>query len=133
MIAAAEKTPYQWTGVEEVGVKTDARSGRIVVDAAYHTNIPNIYAIGDLIDGPMLAHKASSEACAAVDGLAGLYSEVNYDAIPSVVYTWPEAASVDRRKSSLKNAGSRITQAIFLLAELDALCAWGKKKGLSKF
>jgi len=80
--------------LEEVGIKTDPDTGHLLVDASYRTNIPSIYAIGDLIPGPMLAHKASAEGIAAIECIAGKPGEVNYDAIPSVIYTWPEVAAV---------------------------------------
>ncbi len=80
--------------LEEVGVKTDPDTGFVEVDASYRTSIPTIYAIGDLIPGPMLAHKASAEGIAAAECIAGKPGEVNYDAIPAVIYTWPEVASV---------------------------------------
>jgi dihydrolipoamide dehydrogenase len=89
-------------GLEEVGVETDSKTGRIKVDASYCTNIPSIYAIGDLIAGPMLAHKASAEGIAAAECLAGHPGEVNYDAIPSVIYTWPEVASVGLTEEQVK-------------------------------
>jgi dihydrolipoamide dehydrogenase len=89
-------------GLEEIGVKTDSRTGHVLVDEAYRTNIPSIYAIGDLIPGPMLAHKASAEGIAAAECIAGLPGEVNYDAIPSVVYTWPEVASVGLTEEQVK-------------------------------
>ena len=89
-------------GLEEVGVKTDADTGHVVVDASYQTNIPGIYAIGDLIPGPMLAHKASAEGIAAAECIAGKPGEVNYDAIPSVIYTWPEVASVGLTEEQVK-------------------------------
>ncbi len=81
-------------GLEKIGVGTDPNTGQILVDETYQTNIPGLYAIGDLIPGPMLAHKASAEGIAAVECIAGNAGEVNYDAMPSVIYTWPEVASV---------------------------------------
>ncbi|MBT8339227.1 MAG: dihydrolipoyl dehydrogenase, partial [Desulfatitalea sp.] len=80
--------------LEALGIDTDPRSGRIQVNDQYRTSVPGVYAIGDLIAGPMLAHKASAEGIAAVENMAGRHGEVNYDAIPSVIYTWPEVASV---------------------------------------
>ena len=74
-------------------MKLDER-GRIVVDEHFATSVPGIYAIGDVIPGPMLAHKAEEEGVAAVELMAGLAGHVNYDAIPNVVYTNPELASV---------------------------------------
>jgi len=89
-------------GLEALGVALDAASGQVQVDAAYRTSVPGIYAIGDLVAGPMLAHKASAEGRAAVEGMAGQPYEVNYDAIPAVVYTAPEVASVGLTEEALK-------------------------------
>jgi len=91
-------------GLDEIGVERDP-GGRIKVDAAYATNIPGIYAIGDVITGPMLAHKAEEEGIALVERLAGQRSHVDYDVIPSVVYTWPEIAAVGKTEEELKAAG----------------------------
>ena len=91
--------------LKEVGVQTDPVSGHIRIDAAYQTNVKGIYAIGDLVPGPMLAHKASAEGIAAVEGIAGGNGEVNYDAIPAVIYTWPEVASVGLTEDVVKASG----------------------------
>jgi len=94
VLVAVGRRPYsEGLGLKEAGVETDER-GRVKVDAHYRTNVPGIYAIGDLIAGPMLAHKAEEEGVAAVERMAGVAGHVNYDAIPSVVYTWPELAGV---------------------------------------
>ena len=89
-------------GMEKIGIETDGQTGRIRVDETFRTNIPTIYAIGDIVPGPMLAHKASAEGIAAAECIAGLPGEVNYDAIPSVVYTWPEVASVGLTEEQVK-------------------------------
>ncbi|MGB5749088.1 MAG: dihydrolipoyl dehydrogenase [Desulfobacterales bacterium] len=89
-------------GIEEIGINTDPDTGHLLVDGSYRTNIPSIYAIGDLIAGPMLAHKASAEGIAAAECIAGKPGEVNYDAIPSVIYTWPEVASVGLTEEQIK-------------------------------
>jgi dihydrolipoamide dehydrogenase len=89
-------------GLEEIGIDTDSDTGRIKVDVDYRTNIPSVYAIGDLIPGPMLAHKASAEGIAAAEIIAGRAGEVNYDAIPAVIYTWPEVASVGLTEEQVK-------------------------------
>ena len=89
-------------GLEEVGVETDPKTGCVKVDHAYRTNIPSIYAIGDLIPGPMLAHKASAEGIAVSEIIAGRPGEVNYDAIPAIIYTWPEVASVGLTEEQVK-------------------------------
>ncbi|MFH1992362.1 MAG: dihydrolipoyl dehydrogenase [Pseudomonadota bacterium] len=102
LVAVGRRPLTQNLGLEDIGVATDPRSGQVLVDAAYRTNIPSIYAIGDLIAGPMLAHKASAEGIAAAECIAGLPGEVNYDAIPAVVYTWPEVASVGLTEEQVK-------------------------------
>ncbi|MDB5105648.1 MAG: dihydrolipoamide dehydrogenase [Fibrobacteres bacterium] len=91
-------------GLESVGIKPDGR-GRISVDEKFATSVPGIYAIGDVIPGVMLAHKAEEEGMACVEGLAGKYGHVNYNAIPNVVYTHPEIASVGRTEEELKSDG----------------------------
>ena len=91
-------------GLEDVGVEMDGR-GVIQVDGNFKTNVDGVYAIGDVIPGAMLAHKAEEEGIACVERLAGQATHINYDAIPSVVYTWPEAASVGKTEEQLKDAG----------------------------
>jgi dihydrolipoamide dehydrogenase len=91
--------------LDGVGVRTDEKTGLVKIDAAYRTSVENIYAIGDLVPGPMLAHKASAEGIAAVEAMAGQAAEVNYDAIPAIVYTAPEVASVGLTEEELKTRG----------------------------
>ncbi len=102
LISAGRQPMTQGLGLEGIGVKTDTDSSRIVVDASYQTSVPGVYAIGDLIPGPMLAHKASAEGIAAVECIAGKPGEVNYDALPAVIYTWPEVASVGLTEEQIK-------------------------------
>src|SRR6202007_2528990 len=90
--------------LEAAGVQKDNR-GRVIVDAHYATNVAGIYAIGDVIAGPMLAHKAEDEGVAVAEIIAGQAGHVNYDVIPSVVYTSPEVASVGKTEEELKKAG----------------------------
>jgi len=90
-------------GLEAVGVACD-EAGRIIVDDGFATNLPGICAIGDVIRGPMLAHKAAEEGIALAERLAGQKPHVDYDAIPAVVYTWPEVASVGKTEEELKAA-----------------------------
>jgi dihydrolipoamide dehydrogenase len=78
----------------------------VVVDAHYQTNVPGIYAIGDVIAGPMLAHKAEDEGIAVAEIIAGQAGHVNYDAIPNVIYTFPEVASIGKSEEDLKTAGT---------------------------
>ncbi len=104
LLAIGRVPNTQGLGLAEIGVKLDNR-GRIVVDRHFATNMPGIYAIGDVIDGPMLAHKAEEEGVAVAEILAGQVGHVNYDVIPSVVYTAPEVASVGKTEEELKEAG----------------------------
>jgi dihydrolipoamide dehydrogenase len=104
VLVSIGRRPYtEGLGLEAIGVALDEQ-GRIIVDDGFATNIPGIYAIGDAIRGPMLAHKAEEEAIALVERLAGQKSRVDYDAIPAVVYTWPEVASVGKTEEELKTA-----------------------------
>lgn len=91
--------------LEGVGVAIDPKTKKIATDKHYRTNIPSIYAIGDVIDGPMLAHKAEDEGVACAEILAGKPGHVNYETIPSVIYTHPEMASVGRTEEQLKADG----------------------------
>ncbi|MBU6496908.1 MAG: dihydrolipoyl dehydrogenase [Rhodospirillales bacterium] len=91
-------------GLDAAGVATDER-GRVRTDAHFATNVAGIYAIGDVIAGPMLAHKAEEEGVALAEILAGQAGHVNYDVIPGVVYTWPEVASIGQTEEQLKAAG----------------------------
>ena len=105
LVSVGRRPLTQGLGLKEAGVTMDPASGHVLVDASYQTNVAGIYAIGDLTPGPMLAHKASAEGIAAVEGIAGRAGEVNYDAIPSVVYTWPEVASVGLTEDEVKASG----------------------------
>jgi|ERR1041385_1806239 dihydrolipoamide dehydrogenase len=91
-------------GLEKVGVALDGR-GRVVTDAHFATNVAGIWSIGDCREGPMLAHKAEDEAVACAERIAGKAGHVNYDAIPAVVYTAPEVASVGKTEEELKTQG----------------------------
>ena len=105
VLVAIGRAPYtEGLGLKEAGVKLDER-GRVAVDAYYATSVPGIWAIGDVIAGPMLAHKAEDEGVALAEILAGEAGHVNYGAIPNVVYTFPEIASVGMGEEELKAAG----------------------------
>jgi dihydrolipoamide dehydrogenase len=105
VLVAIGRVPFTaGLGLETVGVKKDNR-GRVIVDPHFQTNVPGIYAIGDVIAGPMLAHKAEEEGVAVAEILAGQAGHVNYDVIPNVVYTYPEIASVGKTEEELKAAG----------------------------
>jgi dihydrolipoamide dehydrogenase len=92
-------------GLDEIGVAHDPAGRIVVADDTFATNVPGIYAIGDVIRGPMLAHKAEEEGIAVVERIAGQKTAIDYDAIPSVVYTWPEVAAVGKTEEELKSAG----------------------------
>ena len=105
VLVSIGRRPYtDGLGLENAGVALDTR-GRIVTDAHYKTNIAGIWAVGDCREGPMLAHKAEDEAVACIERIAGRAGHVNYDAIPAVVYTAPEVASVGKTEEELKAAG----------------------------
>jgi dihydrolipoamide dehydrogenase len=103
VLVAVGRRPFTaGLGLDEAGVKYDPKSGRVDVDEHYKTTAKGVYAIGDLIAGPMLAHKASEEGVVCVEQFAGMKPHVNYDAIPSVIYIWPEVASVGSTEEQLK-------------------------------
>jgi dihydrolipoamide dehydrogenase len=105
VLVSIGRVPYtEGLGLEAAGVKLDNKK-RVVVDAHFQTSVPGIYAIGDVIAGPMLAHKAEDEGMAAAEILAGQAGHVNHDVIPNVIYTFPEDASVGKGEEDLKAAG----------------------------
>jgi dihydrolipoamide dehydrogenase len=105
VLVAVGRTPYtKGLGLEAAGIATDAK-GRISVNEHYETAVPGVYAIGDVIDGPMLAHKAEDEGMAVAEIIAGQAGHVNYDVIPNVIYTAPEVASVGKTEEELKAEG----------------------------
>src|SRR5205807_7362550 len=106
VLVSVGRRPYtEGLGLSEVGVASDHETGKVAVDAQYRTNIPTIFAIGDLIDGPMLAHKAEDEGVACAELMAGKAGHVDYHTIPSVIYTWPEVASVGYTEEQVKEQG----------------------------
>jgi dihydrolipoamide dehydrogenase len=106
VLVAIGRVPYtDGLGLEAVGVKKDNR-GRVVIDSHFRTNVAGTYAIGDVVAGPMLAHKAEEEGVAAAEIVAGQAGHVNYDVIPNVVYTKPEIASVGKTEEELKSANA---------------------------
>ncbi|VIO65391.1 Dihydrolipoyl dehydrogenase 3 [Bradyrhizobium ivorense] len=103
------RVPYtEGLGLKEAGVALDNR-GRVEIDAHFSTNVKGIYAIGDVVAGPMLAHKAEDEGVACAEIIAGQAGHVNYDVIPGVVYTTPEVSSVGKTEEELKQAGVAYT------------------------
>jgi dihydrolipoamide dehydrogenase len=105
VLVSVGRRPYtEGLGLDKAGVKLDER-GRVAVDHHFQTNVPGIYAIGDVIAGPMLAHKAEEEGVALAETLAGQKGHINYETCPSIVYTAPELASVGKTEEELKAAG----------------------------
>ncbi len=105
LVAIGRRAFTDGLGLKEIGVALDER-GRVIVDEHWATNVPGVYAIGDVIAGPMLAHKAEEEGVALAERLVGQAGHVNYGVIPGVVYTWPEVASIGQTEDALKAAGA---------------------------
>ncbi|MFQ5785809.1 MAG: dihydrolipoyl dehydrogenase [Alphaproteobacteria bacterium] len=108
LVAVGRRAHTDGLGLEAVGVVLDEQ-GRVMTDAHFHSNVDGVYAIGDVIAGPMLAHKAEDEGVAVAEIIAGQAGHVNYDTIPGVVYTWPEVAMVGKTEDELKAAGVAYT------------------------
>ncbi|KAG9454758.1 hypothetical protein H6P81_007662 [Aristolochia fimbriata] len=105
VLVSAGRVPYTaGLGLDKIGVQTD-KAGRITVDHRFATNVPGVFAIGDVIPGPMLAHKAEEDGVACVEFIAGKEGHVDYDMVPGVVYTHPEVASVGKTEDQLKTSG----------------------------
>ena len=105
VLVAIGRRPYtEGLGLKEAGVEMDDK-GFVKVDEDFQTNVEGIYAIGDVIGGAMLAHKAEDEGVVAVEIIAGQSGHIDYDAIPGIVYTWPEVAAVGKTEEALKKAG----------------------------
>jgi dihydrolipoamide dehydrogenase len=133
LLVAVGRTPNtRDLGLKKVGVDTDPASGQVPVDECYRTRVSSIFAVGDIIAGPMLAHKASAEGIAAVECMAGLPGEVNYDAIPSVVYTWPEVASVGLTEEQLKKRNIPYCVGTYPFSGAGRARCMGEKEGFVK-
>ena len=107
LVATGRRAYIDGLGLEEAGVALDR--GRVVIDDRFQTNVAGVYALGDVVRGPMLAHKAEDEGMAVAEIIAGQHGHVNYDVIPGVVYTMPEVASVGKTEEELKAAGIAYT------------------------
>ncbi len=131
LLVAVGRRPYtDGLGAAEAGVTLDPR-GRIEVDEHWQTRRPGVYAIGDVIAGPMLAHKAEEEAVACVERMAGVAGHVNYGCIPSVVYTWPEFAAVGLTEDEAKARGE-IAIGVFPFLANGRAKAMGEREGQVK-
>lgn len=131
LVAVGRRPYFENLGLEDVGVAINERN-QVIIDGNFQTSIPNIYAIGDLVEGSMLAHKASEEGIVLVDYLAGNQTSINYLAIPNVMYTWPEVASVGMNEEQALAANLQIKVGkASLKANSRARCA-GDSDGLIK-
>jgi dihydrolipoamide dehydrogenase len=132
VLVATGRRPYSdGLGLDELGIPRDKR-GSVEVDDRFRTKIPNIYAVGDLIRGPMLAHKAEEEGVAVAEILAGKPGHVNYEAVPGVVYTWPELASVGATEEQLKKDGRAYNSGSFMFSANGRAKALGFTDGQVK-
>ncbi len=131
VLVAIGRRPYaEGLGAREIGVAFDDR-GRIVVGEHFETSVAGVFAIGDVVPGPMLAHKAEEEGVVAVERMAGQASHVNYDAIPNVVYTWPELASVGLSEEDAAQRGVTINVGSFpFMANARAKCLGATEGGV---
>ncbi|TAN46569.1 MAG: dihydrolipoyl dehydrogenase, partial [Rhodospirillales bacterium] len=131
LVAVGRKPYVEGLGLEAAGVALTPK-GFVKVDGHFQTSAPGIYAIGDVIGGAMLAHKAEDEGMAVAEHLAGKPGHVNYDAIPSVVYTWPEIACVGRNEEELKAAGVAYKLGKFPFTANGRARAMGESEGFVK-
>ncbi len=132
VLVATGRLPYtQGLGLEELGVEMER--GKVKTDAQWRTNIEGIYALGDVIDGPMLAHKAEDEGVAVAETIAGQHGHVNYSVIPSVVYTMPEVASVGATEEQLKADGVDYVSGQFPFSANGRARAMNATEGFVKF
>jgi dihydrolipoamide dehydrogenase len=131
LVAVGRRPMTEGLGLDAVGITLDAQ-GRIPVDERFATGADSVFAIGDVIRGPMLAHKAQEEGIACVETLAGGAGHVNYDAIPSVVYTAPEIASVGRNEDELQRADVEYRKGVFPFAANGRARALGHPEGRVK-
>jgi dihydrolipoamide dehydrogenase len=132
LLVAIGRKPYtQDLGLEKLGVALDNR-GRVIVNDKFETNIQNIYAIGDVITGPMLAHKAEEEGVAVAEIIAGQAGHVNYGVIPGVIYTWPEVASVGQTEEELQAANIEYNIGKFPFMANSRARAIGSTEGMVK-
>lgn len=131
LVAVGRRPNTENLGLEKIGLHTDNR-GFIPVNDQLQTAVPNIYAIGDVILGPMLAHKAEEEGVSVAEQLAGQSGHVNYEAIPGVIYTNPEVASIGKTEQELKEAGIKFTVGKFPMMANSRAKAVGETEGFVK-
>ncbi|MFO0889783.1 MAG: dihydrolipoyl dehydrogenase [Isosphaeraceae bacterium] len=133
VLVSVGRRPYtEGLGLEAAGVKVEEKTGKVPVDDHFRTSVPSISAIGDLIAGPMLAHKAEDEGVACAEILAGRAGHVNYDTIPSVIYTWPEMASVGITEEQAREQGLKYRVGKFPFLANGRAKAMDETEGLVK-
>ena len=123
---------HEGAGIAANGIQLDEGTGFIKVDKQYQTSAENIFAIGDVIGGPMLAHKAEEEGIVCVERIAGIPAELNYDAIPSVIYTAPEIASVGKTEEQLREDEREYKRGLFSFKANGRALALGSTEGFVK-
>jgi len=131
LVAVGRRPLTAGLGLEELGVGLDEK-GRVIVDDSYQSTVPGIFAVGDLVPGPMLAHKASEEGLACVERMAGKAAAVEYEYIPGVVYTWPEGAYVGDTEEQLREAGTAYRVGRFNFAALGRARCMDETEGFVK-
>ena len=131
LVAVGRRPLAEGTGLENVGVTLDEQ-GRVAVDGHLRTNVEGIFAIGDLVRGPMLAHKAEEEGIAVAEQLAGKPGHVNYEVIPNVVYTEPELAMVGKTEAELKDANTKFATGRFMFRANGRAKSLGLQDGMVK-
>jgi dihydrolipoamide dehydrogenase len=131
LVAVGRKPAFPGLDLERIGIAVDDK-GRLPVDADYQSSVAGIYAVGDLIAGPMLAHKASEEGVVCVERMTGMRSVVEYDYIPGICYTWPEAASVGQTEDQLKQTGISYNTGRFNFAGLGRARCMDETEGFVK-
>ena len=133
VLVAVGRRPYaEGLGLDTAGVEMENDGKRVKVDDDFRTNLPGVYAIGDVVRGAMLAHKAEDEGVAVAEVIAGRAGHVNYDAIPNVVYTWPEVAAVGRSEDELKEEGRSYNKGQFPFAANGRALGMGASAGFVK-
>lgn len=132
LVAAGRRANLESGGIREAGIALTEDGRHVAVDADYQTNVQGVYAIGDIVPGPQLAHKAEDEGVVAVERMNGIPAHLNYEAIPSVVYTDPEVASVGSSEDQLKTAGQEYRKGVFNIAANGRALAMGVGSGFVK-
>ncbi len=132
LVAVGRRAYTQGLGLAELGIAVDPKTGKVPVDAYFRTSVPTISAIGDVIEGPMLAHKAEDEGIACAEILAGKAGHVNYGTIPGVIYTWPEMASVGLTEEQVKQTGRQYRVGKFPFVANGRAKAMDETEGLVK-